>query len=254
MLQPRRNTYSRPEQLADGTTDARLTPGSITGLTEVIAVSTRDEHSVAVRSDGTVWTWGRNNTLDFQEGHPSGGQLGIGTVSEYEATLQQVCDEGETDPCSSYLTGIVDASTNVVTTVAVGSDGTLYGWGENGTGSIGNGTRKDSLVPASGSFSETTALDIDSGWYHSVILTSEGELWSWGGNWAGQVGDGTTETVLSPKRIEGIGAVDFISIGGAHSMAVLEDGSLYAWGDNEHGQLGDGTNDRSTSPVEIPRF
>lgn len=82
-----------------------------------------------------------------------------------------------------------------------------------------------------------------------VVLKTDGSLWAWGDNRAGQLGDGTKSYRQNPVKV--MDDVRQVSVGRQHTMAIRNDGSLWAWGDNGDGQLGDGTDTRRLSPVKI---
>ena len=129
---------------------------------------------------------------------------------------------------------------------AITEDGSLYLWGENEFGQLGNGTRENSSTPIK-IMDNIAAVSL--GADHSAAITEDGSLYLWGYNWYGQLGDGTTEHSYTPIKImDGVAAV---SLGYNHSAAITEDGSLYLWGRNYDGQLGDGTTEDSATPIKI---
>jgi uncharacterized repeat protein (TIGR02543 family) len=85
--------------------------------------------------------------------------------------------------------------------------------------------------------------------YHSGVITEDGSLYMWGGNWAGQLGDGTTEDKFNPVKV--LDDVESVSLGTDHSAAITKDGSLYMWGNNSFGELGDGTTENKLSPIKV---
>ena len=125
-------------------------------------------------------------------------------------------------------------------TVDIGEDGSLWAWGSNEFGQLGNGTTISRYSPIRIG-TATTWDSISAGRNHSVAIKTDGSLWAWGDNGFGQLGDGTTEQRTSPKRI----GMDYdwrlVSAGEEHNVATRRDGSLWAWGSNSSGQLGDGT-------------
>ena len=136
----------------------------------------------------------------------------------------------------------------------VTDQGTLWGWGDNTYGQLGNGPAAASPVPIKilGDVDEVSAGGI----YNLVLI--DGTLWSWGSNYYGQLGNGTDLDLREPdevlviseprKLLEGVAAV---SSGNWHSLALTEDGRVWAWGRNDYGQLGDGTLTRRTLPVQV---
>ncbi|MDX8394081.1 MAG: LamG-like jellyroll fold domain-containing protein, partial [Mariprofundales bacterium] len=180
-------------------------------------------HTVALKSDGSLWTWGYNNF----------GQLGDGTTVNSLVPKQ-------------IGTGFSSIAAGLYHTVALKSDGSLWTWGRNNRGQLGDGTTVNSLTPKQ---IGTGFSSIAAGYYHTVALKSNGSLWTWGYNLYGQLGDGTTVNSLVPKQI-GTG-FSSIAAGFYHTVALKSDGSLWTWGRNNRGQLGDGTTVNSLVPKQI---
>ena len=194
------------------------------------AIAAGEYHSLALRSDGTVWAWGDN---EF-------GQLGDGSTTN---RLVPVRVHGLRD-----VTGIAAGTTH---SLAVRSDGTVWAWGRNADGRLGDGTTTPRLTP-----SRVSGLDevtsIAAGRAHSLAVRSDGTVWAWGGNTDGQLGDGTTTRRLTPVPVSGLSDVISIVAGRDHALAVRSDGIVWVWGDGWHGQLGDGTTgDRRLTPVAV---
>ena len=128
----------------------------------------------------------------------------------------------------------------------IAQDGSLYMWGVNDFGQIGDGTTKNRYKP-------TKILDhvvsVSLGDYYSGAITQDGSLYMWGSNVYGQIGDGTTEDRYKPTKI--LDHVIAVSLGYCHSGAITQDGSLYMWGSNDSGQIGDGTTEDRYKPTKI---
>jgi hypothetical protein len=130
--------------------------------------------------------------------------------------------------------------------VALKTDGSLWAWGDNGSGQLGDGTRTDRLAPVQVGTGFTAVAAGDN---HTVAVKADGSLWTWGHNGVGQLGDGSTTQRPSPVQIgTGFRAV---AAGLDHSAAVKADGTLWTWGANGVGQLGDGTLTQRLAPVQI---
>ena len=128
----------------------------------------------------------------------------------------------------------------------IAQDGSLYMWGVNDFGQIGDGTTEDRYKP-------TKILDhviaVSLGYCHSGAITQDGSLYMWGSNDSGQIGDGTTEDRYKPTKI--LDHVIAVSLGVSHSGAITQDGSLYMWGSNSRGGIGDGTTEVRYKPTKI---
>ncbi|HZH78690.1 MAG TPA: RCC1 repeat-containing protein, partial [Archangium sp.] len=134
--------------------------------------------------------------------------------------------------------------------LAVRPDGTVWAWGNNTYGQLGDGTntRRHTPVRVNG-LSGVVAVAAGGG--HSVAVRGDGTVWTWGNNMFGQLGDGTTTERWTPMQVRGLSGVVAVAAGGASSLAVREDGTAWAWGDNDTGQLGDGTSTRRWTPVQV---
>ncbi|MFH1227730.1 MAG: RCC1 repeat-containing protein [Planctomycetota bacterium] len=226
--------YNNYGQLGDGTTVNKLTPTPITTTLGWSAIACGWSHTVAVKADGSLWAWGDN----------SDGQLGDGTTIS------------RTTPTLISTTGWAGAviACGYSHTCAVKADGSLYAWGFNHYGQLGDGTTTNVTTgPKLISDTGWAGAVIAGGWDHNIALKTDGSLWAWGNNNYGQLGDGTTTDVTTgPKLISATGwAGAVIAGGGSHTVAIKSDGSLWAWGYNGEGQLGDGTTTNVTTGPKL---
>ena len=209
----------------------RSSPDLVEGFDGVVAVAAGDSHTVALKSDGSVWAWGWGDW----------GQLGDGRGSSSPWPVQ-----------ASNLSGIVAIGAGYAHTIALKSDGTIWTWGYNYRGVLGYGT-SDSyghIIPAQVN-GLSGVIAIAGGNTHTLALKSDGTVWAWGWNDSGQLGDGTTEDRYSPMQVGGLQNVVAISGGGKHSIAIKSDGTVWTWGRNDYGQLGLGTIDNNPHIVPV---
>jgi len=136
-------------------------------------------------------------------------------------------------------------------TVALKQDGSLWAWGGNNNGQLGDGTTTSRTEPVCIGTGSDWAAVVAAWVLHTVALKQDGSLWAWGGNYYGQLGDGTTTHCTTPIRIGTGNDWTVIAAGGMHTVALKQDGSLWAWGQNTAGQLGDGTTTDRTEPFRI---
>lgn len=215
-------------QLGDGTQTDSLTPKRLMG--NVVCAAAGYDFSVAVKSDGTCWTWGNG----------SGGKIGNGSTS-YVGFVKV--------PTKISVGGkkVKKVAAGFNHSAALTEDGSLYMWGNNSYGQLGNGSSGTSIN--SPTYVMSNIRDVSVGYNFSGAVTTSGDLYVWGRNNHGQLGDGSTVNTSHPKKT--MSNVKELDLGCNHVVAVKEDGSLWAWGSNEYGQVGgSGSGDQKT-PVRI---
>jgi alpha-tubulin suppressor-like RCC1 family protein len=194
-----------------------------------------DYHTTVLAADGTVWSWG----------YGGNGQIGDGTTNSHLVPTQVIIDTMTKAPLSNVV-GIADGDLH---SLAVKADGTVWAWGDNPGGQLGDGTMTRRILPVQLSLTGVSAVAAGSA--HSVALKSDGTVWTWGGNQSGQLGDGTTTMRTAPVRVTQLSGIVAIAAGEFHTLAVKRDGTVWAWGNNGNGQLGDGTTVQRTLPVQV---
>ncbi len=132
--------------------------------------------------------------------------------------------------------------------LAVKSDGTLWAWGSNSYGQIGDGKLETAkcLKPVKVT---SNVVSVAAGLYHSLAIKNDGSLWAWGQNNNGQLGDGTLDNRNKPVKI--MDGVKQVAAGDYHTVVLKTDGSVWTWGYNSKGQIGDDTYVTKNSPVKI---
>ncbi|MCL2258584.1 MAG: hypothetical protein FWC18_02010 [Cystobacterineae bacterium] len=210
-------------------------------LSKVTAIAAATLHTVALKSDGTVWTWG----------YLFGLKPTVKTDYPWQVLL----------PSGAALTDVMAVAAGGTHTAALRSNDTVWTWGSNEHGQLGDGTTeyRNHLVQVvapsgSGHLSGVVALAV--GESHTVALKSDGTVWAWGDNEHGQLGDGTKQQRSRPVQVllpsgAALTGVIAIAAGSAHTLALKSDGTVWAWGDNEHGQLGDGTTKHKSCPEQV---
>ncbi len=279
------NNYSG--QLGNGNTTDYDTPnGTPMQVTSgVKSVAAGPEYTMAIKKDGTLWSWGSNEW----------GRLGDGTNTDRLAPVQ-------------VMTGVKSVALGNGHTLVIKEDGTLWAWGRNSCGQLGDydilngGVRKDRVTPvqimsgiksvAAGNCYTMIIKDDDTLWAwgsncfgqmfddthigpyaaslapvrlmsqvqsiaagveHCMVLKKDGTLWTWGHNNCGQLGNGTATEYGIPNAnpVQVMAGVKSMAAGSGHSLAIKDDGTLWAWGANSDGLLGDGTAINRTTPVQI---
>lgn len=272
--------YNGHGQVGDGSTSQRFSPvqaGSATNWTTVVGGA---YHTVAVRNDGTLWTWGRNNEGQLGDGsyvtRPSPMQIGsathwasvvggdfhtIGLRTDGTLWAWGYNEEGQfgngtmvhrTRPAqvgvlSQWASTLAGGRSHMT---ALRSDGTLWAWGDNVFGQLGDSstTQRNSPVQAGGAMNWAA---VASGAFHTAAIRSDGTLWTWGDYVFGQLGDGSTTQRNSPVQVGNVTNWTAVACGAYHAMALRSDGTLWAWGYNSSGQLGDGSTTQRNSPVQV---
>lgn len=217
-------------------------------------VVSKGDHAIAINIYGEVWTWGRNDK----------GQLGDGTTVDrsYPVQVMITNDDGQLVPLKNVM--IVAAGEKH--SVALTRDGILYTWGDNSKGQLGSGNSASALaystrpVTVAGENNSSKSLsemlveknesisNIAAGRDHTLAVSNQGNLYSWGANTYGQLGVNSRDNRYFPVQVKGYNGggyltdVILIGAGAEHSLAVRTDGSVWSWGRNNKGQLGQSTN------------
>lgn len=135
-------------------------------------------------------------------------------------------------------------------TLSLKSDGTVWAWGSNGYGMLGNGSNTDSNIPVQVS-GLTEITTIAAGGSHGVALKSGGTVWNWGNNSDGQLGNTSNTDTQIPVQVSNISGVTAVAAGMAHTVALKSDGTVWAWGKGDYGQLGNGDFANKNIPVQV---
>ncbi len=290
-------------QLGDGTTTQDDTPEAIplSSGAPATAIAAGPIHSAAIGTDGNLDEWGTdtvgqvgNGTSGANQDTPyqislapgvaalatsAGAQFELAIGSNHELYAWggdqdgQLGDGGSTEQNSpeeiSLAPGVTPTAIAAGTLAgyAIGSDGKLYAWGDNTYGQLGDGTTTNRSTPEVITLgSGVTPVAISAGWFHVLVIGSDGNLYAWGHNESGELGDGTTTDHYTPEAISlGSGVTPTAVAAGVSdttnsydptnqfgfSLAIGSDGKLYAWGDNSAGELGDGTTTDHDTPEAI---
>jgi len=201
--------------------NARLSPVLI--MDDVIHVSSGATHATAIRSDGSLWTWGSN--VNGQLGNGAGGTQDSNSLTPIR-----------------ILSDVVAVSAGGHHNMAIRSDGSLWAWGRNELGQVGDGTTEARMAPVR---IMDNVRAVSAGQEHTMAIRDDGSLWAWGSSRFGNLGnglssDGHMASAANPNPIRIMDNVTAVSTSGDHTMAIRGDGSLWAWGINWHGQLGIG--------------
>jgi alpha-tubulin suppressor-like RCC1 family protein len=227
-------------QLGNDPTDTGIfrsaLPLLIQDLPPVVQISGGGQFSLTRTASGQVWGWGRNDR----------GQLGDGTTVISRSTPVQAMF-----PTVSPVVQVVACLGHCLARTV---DRQEFAWGTNNFGQLGDGTTTNRSTPVEviGLPADVTAVACGQSANFSFALTASDQVWAWGSNNFGQLGDGTTVDRHTPVQTVGLPAGDpvvAISAGFTHTLALTASGEVWAWGFNINGQLGDGTTTERHTPV-----
>ena len=216
----------------------------------IVQISAKVWYALALASDGTVYSWGFN----------SWGQLGNGTSGTANNASAPVAVKTAGTPMDGKT--IVQVAAGATHSLALATDGTIYAWGKNEYGQLGNDSTTNSPVPVAVKTAGTpmegkTIIQIHAGYEHSLALASDGTVYAWGRNNSGQLGKNDATDTHIPAAVQTLGTpmagkvIVQLAAGNSQSMALASDGTVYTWGWNQYGQLGNGTTTNSRIPVAV---
>lgn len=206
--------------LGDGTTNNASTPVAVPGLSGLTAIASGGAHSCAIDGGGAVSCWG----------HDDHGQLGDNETTAKVTTPVAVAG----------VTGAVEIHAYTSGTCARTGDGSVWCWGRGDNGKAGDGKSSYNNLQAVKVVNVSGATQLAVGADMRCALAAGGTVWCWGGNWAGQIGDGTYEDRATAVQVPGLTGATAIAAGDDHACAVLADSTVECWGDDTRGELGDG--------------
>ncbi len=217
--------YNKYGTVGDGSTVdappyAQSTPRQA-ALDNVVYIASGQGLNLAVRSDGSVWSWGF-------------GYLGHGA---YEGRLTPTQVAG--------VENVKQVASGLYHVLALRHDGNVIAWGNNSRGAVGDGTTTHRSSPVAPVLSGVRAIAANG---HSLALMMDGTVWAWGDNSVGQAGGTPGQNLSAPTRIEGLRDITAIAAGSLHSVALKNDGTVWAWGEGV--ALGDGRFVNSATPVQ----
>ncbi|MEO3863047.1 hypothetical protein [Acrocarpospora sp. B8E8] len=225
-------------QAGDGTTTDLETPAQVSrrspiwrDISNVRQIAASSDFSALVRADGALFRWGNRRFGDRRY------------RDNYATVPEQI----------PGLSGIVQVSLGAKHILALGSDGTVWAWGDNEHWQLGDGTtiRRSVPHPVSGL---TGIVQVSAGHRFSLALAQDGTVHAWGHNGYAELGDGTTANRATPIKIPSLSDVTRVAASshGEHALAIRADATVWAWGHNRCGQLGMGCNTPRYAPAQVP--
>jgi alpha-tubulin suppressor-like RCC1 family protein len=204
---------------------------TFTGGSNWKQVASATSHTTAIKTDGTLWTWGYNYY----------GQLGNNTTTN------------RSTPVTTFAGGTnwKQVSGGGNHTAAIKTDGTLWTWGRNYFGQLGTNNTTDISTPVTTFAGGTNWKQVAGGYGHTAAIKTDGTLWTWGRNYYGQLGDGTSYNTRSTPITTFAGGTNWkqVASGYGHTAAIKTDGTLWTWGSNYDGQLGNNTTTNRSTPI-----
>jgi len=223
--------YNGYGSLGDNSTVDKSSPvTTVAGGTNWKQVACGYYHTAAIKTDGTLWTWGFNGN----------GGLGDGTIG------------GKSSPVTTVAGGTnwKQVAGGSYHTAAIKTDGTLWTWGNNPYGALGDNTTVNKSSPVTTVAGGTNWKQVSGGYGHTAAIKTDGTLWTWGNNFYGGLGDSTTVDKSSPiTTVAGGTNWKQVAGGNYHTAAIKTDGTLWTWGFNAYGGLGDNTTVNKSSPI-----
>lgn len=226
--------YGSYGRLGNGATSNRSSPVSVVGgFTDWKQIAVGGNHSLGLRTDGSIWAWGYNGQ----------GQLGnnANTPSANASPISVV---------GGFLNW-TQISAGVNHSASLRSVGTIWCWGNNTYGQLGNNAGLNQLSPVSVVGGFTDWVQVSAGGFNTGGIRSNGSLWMWGRNNYGQLGNNTATNTSSPVSVVG-GFTDWADLNASSTVnAIRANGVAYSWGRNDFGQIGNNNTASTSSPVSV---
>ena len=213
-------TYSKDGSVSTGMDTVWIDDVVISaGTLKWAAVAPGRNHTAALTTDGSLWSWGYN----------AFGEMGVNSNTPTYSGPQQ-------EYTKSKWTAVAAGDLH---TAAIRLDGTLWAWGYNYYGQLGDGTQTDRMLPVQEASRDTKWVSVAADRYNTIALKSDGTIWGWGLNNYGQLGDNSNTTRFSPVQ-EYSQSTQWraIASGTGHVLALKADGTIWAWGNGDSGQVG----------------
>jgi alpha-tubulin suppressor-like RCC1 family protein len=225
-------------QLGDTSNLTKRTPVSVRGATKTFCqIAAGGCHTVAIDKNGRAWAWGYNTTDNLPT-----GQLGDNSTASRRTPVSVA---GATKTFCQIVYGNGH-------TVAIDKNGRAWAWGNNEHGQLGDNTTSSKRTPVSVIGATKTFCQISAGSFFSLAIDINGQVWTWGQNNYGQLGDNTFTSKITPISIVGA-TKTFCKIAGGqcHTVAIDKNGRAWAWGYNGFGQLGDNSTTYYATPISV---
>ena len=226
--------YNQAGQLGDGSRTNRNLPVQVIGLTGVAAIAAGAHHSLAVTTDGRLYSWGSDQK----------GQLGVGGAPDGLRVLPVEV---------TALGNVVAVDAFAATSIAALADGSVWAWGENRLGQLGDGTTVDRFSPVPNGIANAVA--VAAGGTASAALLDDGTVATWGSNNSGMLGSGLPGSRFTPGAVVNLTDIVGVDVGFGHMIALRTDGTVWVWGGNaDWGQLGLGLHIGfgTSVPLQVP--
>jgi alpha-tubulin suppressor-like RCC1 family protein len=227
-------------QLGDGTIKNRKKPTRI--MENVSSVSTSGEHTMAITNNGDLYVWGMNWAGELGDGVNGMGEGGTLIAGSHRRNPARI------------MSNVSAVSTGQNYTMAITTDGVLWGWGGGNDDTfptssmqrLGDGMAVSRNTPVQ---IMENVVSVSAGNNHTLAVTTDGQLWSWGSNSSGKLGTDSVSSNYTPTQV--MEDVNAVSVGANHTMAITSDNVLWGWGSNRIGELGDGSRETRFTPVRI---
>ena len=220
-------------QLGLGNTAATSRPTAVPGLRDCTGMAGGAQHTCGLHQGGTLSCWGGN----------AKGQLGQGAASATPVTMPRLV---------AGLGDVVEVGAGDRFTCVRRGDATIWCWGDNASGQLGDGTMKDHALPAQVPGLPADIVELAVSRLFVCARRATGQLWCWGDNTYGQLGNGTKTTSNTPVEVAGVADAVQIAAGGTQHVCIIRrSGVASCWGGNMFGQFGTGGTASSLVPVNV---